>query len=139
MPPLTRALVRAALAWLVVAFVLLGLVASAPAIPSLARFGVLGPTALHALVAGFTTQLIFGVALWMFPRPLSPEGPTRRAIGWSVLVLLNAGLLLRLVAEPLVAFVGTGAWGRVLVVSAASQALAAAGFVVLAWPRVRGR
>ena len=139
MPPLTRALVRAALAWLVVAFVLLGLVAASPAMPSLGRFGALGPTAVHALVVGFTTQLIFGVALWMFPRPRKPEGAERRAIGWAVVGLLNAGLALRLLAEPLVAFLGTGAWGLVLLASAAAQLLAVSGFVVLAWPRVRSR
>lgn len=139
MPPLTRALVRAALCWLAGAFVLLGLVAAGPALRALGPVGALAPAATHALVAGFTAQMIFGVALWMFPRPRPEDGAARRALGWAMFACLNAGLLMRMVAEPLMLFVGTPAWGRVLVLSALLQWLAAVAFVVLAWRRVRGR
>jgi hypothetical protein len=99
---------------------------------------VLQPAALHLVVVGFLTQIVFGVALWMFPRaagdPKEP-GPT----GWWVFACLNIGLLLRVVAEPLGATSpGTGV-AAALVLSALLQWSAAVGFVVMAWPRVRAR
>jgi hypothetical protein len=114
--------------------VLLRLPAAVAGVPALAVFG---PTYLHLLVVGWLTQVIFGVAYWMFPRYSAerPRGSDR--LGWTALVLLNAGLLLRVVGEPYHTL-GRGG-GGLLVAAAALQLLAGWGFVLNTWPRVRER
>lgn len=97
----------------------------------------LWPTYLHLLVVGWLTQLIFGVAFWMFPKYSSASPRGHDALGWACFVLLNLGLLLRAVAEPLQAV------GRphapLLIASAVAQLLAGWGFVANTWPRVKER
>ncbi len=137
MPTVTRTMIKTALA-----YVLLGVALSTlwlihlvrPLHPLLAH---LQPTALHLIVVGWLTQLIFGVALWMFPvwsreQPRGPEGWI-----WASYGLLNAGLLLRLIAEPLNSYTPAAALGVVLVGSSILQVGAVAIFIGLIWPRVR--
>lgn len=97
------------------------------------------PTALHIVVVGWLTQLIFGIAIWMFP-PWSreePRGP--QWLGWACYGLLNAGLLLRLVAEPFSRYQPDQIWSVALVCSAIAQVAAVWLFVALVWRRVRGK
>ena len=90
----------------------------------------------HLLLVGFLLLLIFGVAFWMFPK----VGGTRPGleVGWVAFALLNAGLLLRLLAEPL-SDRGRGAavWDVLLGIAAVLPALAAVAFALAVWPRVR--
>jgi hypothetical protein len=128
-PRLVRFLIRGALACLVAALVL-GLVrALAPGNRWLAGAW---PVYLHLLVIGWLSQLVAGVAYWMFPRVERGVPPTDWR-GWAVCVLINAGLLLRVIAEPTVV---RGAW---LPLAALLQFLAMAIFAWSIWPRVRGR
>jgi len=92
------------------------------------------PSVFHLLTVGWLTQLIFGVAYWLFPRH-SREAPFGRfqliGAAWG---LLNIGLVLRVSSEyrahePL--------WGGVLITSGVFQAVASALFVVYFWSRVR--
>ena len=131
MPRLSRAFVHAALLWLVLA---LGtrLADALVDSPSVSSAVWLGPTSLHLLVVGWLTPLIFGVAWWMFPRLPKSCRPDPAWLGWSVLVALNLGLLLRCLGEP------AGVSG-VLLVSALLQLLAALGFAASAWRRVAPR
>ena len=94
-------------------------------------------TYLHLLVVGWLTQLIFGVAYWMFPRysPERPRGSER--LGWASFALLNIGLVLRTVAEPWHALSGRGA--ALLVISGLFQLVAGWLFVANTWPRIRER
>jgi hypothetical protein len=105
----------------------------APVLPGISQ---LWPTYVHLLVLGWLTQLIFGVAYWMFPRPL-PQGFHGERLGWPTYWLFNTGLLLRIVGE------GSRAAGRemtaVLVAAAMLQLIAGWSFVLMIWPRVRGR
>ncbi len=75
----------------------------------------------------------------MFPiiTRVRPRG--NESLAWASYVLLNVGLLLRVVAEPLVSLRPEAGLGWLLVVSAALQWLAAAVYVTLAWPRVKDR
>lgn len=59
--------------------------------------GVLGPTHAHLGLVGFFLSTVMGVAFWMMPRP----GGLRQG-GWeaAVFVLLNAGMVARIVGEP---------------------------------------
>ena len=98
---------------------------------------MLRPTDVHLLVVGWISQLIFGVAYWMFPRPL-PGGPRgSERLGWAAFILINLGLLLRVVGEPL--YASGRDTGALLAVSAACQLAAGWAFVLNTWPRVRGR
>lgn len=89
---------------------------------------------LHLLTVGWLTQLIFGVAYWLFPSPAPGTQPSPRLV-WMAYGALNGGLLLRvgyesaLVAEPV------QRWG--LVASAALQWAACLLLVVHFWDRVR--
>ncbi len=102
--------------------------------------GTLTAVSWHLFLVGWLTQLIFGIALWMLPSYTRQQPRHNETLNWAVYGTLNIGLLLRAVAEPLRAIQGGNAalWGWMLVVSAILQWLAALGFVVNAWPRVRG-
>ncbi len=136
MPTLTRWLVKAGLLYLVAAL-LLGVAMQLPLAQGVPLLAVLWPTYLHLLVVGWLLQLIFGVAFWLFPRWSAERPRGSERLGWLSFALLNAGLLLRLVGEPLHALGGEA--GNLLAVSAAAQLVAVWGFVLNTWPRVRER
>lgn len=139
MPTLTRWYVRTAMACFVAAL-FLGLVTASVGVVVLPPVvGALGPVYVHLLVVGWVTQLIFGVAHWMFPRPGAARAPIAEALGWATYGLLNGGLLLRLVGEPLLAVAPSRLAGSLLVLSALLQWLAGLGFVVNTWGRVTAR
>jgi hypothetical protein len=135
-PPLTRWLVKAALLYLIAALVL-GVAMQLPMAGRYPVLAVLWPTYLHVLVVGWLTQLIFGVAYWLFPRYSAERPRGSERLGWATFVLLNAGLLLRIVGEPWRAL-GRGGHA-VLLVSAVAQLLAVWCFVLNTWPRVKER
>lgn len=104
-------------------------------LPSL--FAVTGPAYVHMLVVGWITQMIFGVAYWMFPK-YSVEIPRGdNSIAIATFVLLNAGLLLRVVVEPLRAWRPDTLPGWWLAVAGLAQVLAGIGFAINTWPRVK--
>ncbi len=98
---------------------------------------VVYPTWLHLLVVGWITQVIFGVAYWMFPRYSAERPRGSERLGWVTLASLNIGLLLRAAGEPLHAL--GQSTGGVLAASALLQLLAGWGFVVNTWPRIKER
>ena len=59
-------------------------------------------------------------------------------MGWATYAGLNAGLLLRVVAEPIHTLSPSGWTGAALVVSALLQVGAIWIFVLAIWPRVKG-
>ncbi|HEY7636937.1 MAG TPA: hypothetical protein VH763_15415 [Gemmatimonadales bacterium] len=136
MPRLTRWFVRAAMLYLVAALVL-GVAIQVPAWAQVPLFRALWPTYLHLLVVGWLTQLIFGVAYWMFPRYSAEQPRGSERLGWAGLILLNTGLSLRIIAEPWYSVAGSG--GILLVASALLQLLAGWAFVANTWPRIRER
>jgi hypothetical protein len=90
----------------------------------------------HILLVGFLLMLIFGVAFWMFPRVKGRRA--RGEVGWVAFGLINAGVLLRVVSEPL-ADAGRGAplWRTLLGIAAVLPVLGALAFAAAIWPRVR--
>ncbi|MFQ6675299.1 MAG: hypothetical protein ACE5LH_03025, partial [Fidelibacterota bacterium] len=50
---------------------------------------------LHLFMVGWVTQLIFGVAYWMFPVHSKERPRGREGLAWATFLLLNAGLILR--------------------------------------------
>jgi len=94
------------------------------------------PAVFHVLTVGWLTQLIFGVAYWLFPRysKASPYG--RHQLVGAAWALINAGLLIRIPAEPRA---HEGVWGALLLASSLLQATASLLFVVYFWTRVKTR
>jgi nitric oxide reductase large subunit len=57
----------------------------------------------HLVLVGFMLMMVMGVSLWMFPRRpgMGKEVLAKDPLAWGTYLLLNAGLLLRMVSEPL--------------------------------------
>ena len=122
-----------------VAFLVGGLVLVNQGLALDARIGLLLPVFYHLLMVGWATQLICGVALWMFP-PSSRERPRGdERLGWFTYAALNSGLLLRAIFEPLHTWSPAPWMGWALALSALLQVLAIWVFVAAIWPRVKGR
>ncbi len=139
MPTLTRWFIKTALIYLVAALtvgIALGATGGGPVRVVLAH---LRPVYFHLFMVGWVTQLIFGVGYWMFPKYSRERPRGNEAMAWAVYWLLNAGLILRVIAEPLFGLRGELLWGWALALSAGLQWLAGLGFVANAWPRLRGR
>jgi hypothetical protein len=138
MPTLTRWFLKTSLLYLVAALVV-GLLLAAgsasifPAIPA----GI-GPLYFHLFMVGWVAQLIFGVVFWLFPKYSKERPRGYEWLGWATYVLINAGLLLRVVGEPANAADPREIWGWFLAVSAILQWLAGLAFVINTWPRVHG-
>lgn len=137
MPKLARWYVKSAIAYLVVGAILAALALSNAATLPPALLAM-RPLAWHLLTFGWATQLIFGVAYWMFPH-LSKEAPRGdERVVWAAFWCLNVGLLLRAVGEPLGALQPGLVPPVVLQASAVLQVAAAWLFAAETWPRVKG-
>ena len=130
MPLLTRTFIKTAMVCFALALVL-GIALA------LGTTNGLFPVYIHLLVFGWLTQLIFGVVFWMFPK-FSVEKPRgSETLGWWTYALLNIGLLLRAIAEPIQSTQANPISGWMLVLSAIIQFLAGSLFVVNSWERVK--
>lgn len=137
MPLLTRWFIRSAIGYLLAAL-LLALVLALPdsvRLPTFIRF--MNPAYFHLFLVGWVTQMIFGIIYWMFPIITRARPRGNEKLGWASYTLLNAGLLVRVVGEPLTSTRPEAGVGWLLAVSAVLQWLAAVLFVILAWPRVK--
>ena len=138
MPPLTRWYIKLAMVYLI-AGLLLGVLQALPAAWQPAPVALAGPAYVHLLVVGWITQMIFGVAYWMFPK-YSPEAPRGgNVIAIATFAFLNLGLVLRVVVEPIRAWRADALPGWLLVVAGVAQALGGIGFAINTWPRVKVR
>ena len=137
MPLLARWYIKTALVYLVAALLVGAVLAAGPLFGRVGAVGALWMTYLHLFVVGWLTQLIIGVAIWLFPR-LSrerPHGDVR--LVWAAYGLLNSGLLLRVPAEPGMVLSGQVYWQWALAASALLQWLSVVLFVIYIWGRVR--
>jgi len=133
MPIQARWLIKTALGYLAVALGI-GVVRAGQAaglVPGTAA--ALWLPQLHFLTVGWLTQLIFGVAFWLFPNPDGGAASSRAV--WIAYGALNLGLLLRLGCEPAALAEGLRNWG--LVASAGLQWGASLLLVGHFWRRVR--
>ena len=133
MPTLTRWFLKTSLIYLLLAL-LAGILL---ALPVETRLSGLFPVYIHTLAFGWLTQLIFGVALWMFPKYSNTQPRGHEWLGWATYILLNAGLSLRVIFEPLHGLSPSTLSSWMLVVAATLQWLAGLAFVSNTWTRVR--
>lgn len=139
MPTLTRLYIKTSLLYFVAALAVAVLLAAGNLWDLPLLFATLGPPYLHLLLLGWISQLIMGIAFWMFPK-FSREAPRRsERLALAVYLLLNGGLLLRAVGEPANTLRTEQVWDIVLLASASLQWLAGLFFVANTWGRIKER
>ncbi len=139
MPRLTRYFIKTALAYLAVALALSLLLAARSAIdlpPELAAFS---PVYIHLFMVGWVTQLIFGMLFWMLPKYSKDKPRGHEQLVWAAYILINVGLILRVIGEPLTAVRSDLNAGWLLALSALLQLIGGWAFILNAWPRVKVR
>ncbi len=139
MPRLTRYFIKTAMLCLVVALLLGALLVAQTAFDLPSEFAALSPVFFHLFMVGWVTQLIFGMLFWMLPKHSKerPRGDERLA--WAAYILINAGLVLRVIGEPLNAVHSELNLGWLLGLSALLQLMGGWAFILNAWPRVKVR
>jgi len=137
MPFFSRLVIRTSLVYLAAALVTGLLLAAGPIRWLPATVAVLNPVYFHLFMVGWVTQLIVGVAYWMFPKFSRTQPRGSAALAWTTYLGLNLGLLLRAVAEPALALDPGGGWGQMLALAALLQWLGGVAFVANTWPRVK--
>ena len=139
MPPLTRWFIKTSFMYFILALfagVILGVQAVWAFTPPASD---LFPSYFHLLAEGWITMLIIGVVFWMFPKYTLERPRGSEKLGWASYILLNLGLLLRLISEPVNAAVGapTSLWAILLTLAALLQWLGGMAFVLNSWARVK--
>jgi cbb3-type cytochrome oxidase subunit 1 len=139
MPVLTRWFIKASLIYFLAAL-FIGLLMAAGNIWDLSIFirGI-APVYTHLFLLGWVSQLIFGVIYWMFPKASTQRPRGNEILAWSVFCLLNIGLILRVIAEPIFSYNPSVLLGWMLMISAILQWLAGLIFVINTWGRVKVR
>ena len=137
MPPITRTFIKTGLLYFVTALLASLLVAGYLPLGLPVWVAGLSPVYFHLFMVGWVTHLIIGVAFWMFPKFTKAQPRGSETLAWAVYGLLNSGLLLRALAEPLQSVQPGPLWGWLLVFSAGLQWLGGVCFVVNTWPRVK--
>lgn len=139
MPPLTRWYVKTAMLYFVAALTV-GVALAAQSVVDLPPLvGALTPVYFHLFMLGWVGQLIFGIVFWLFPTLTKEQPRGSIPLAQATYALLNAGLLLRVVGEPLVALSAQNVWGWTLALSATLQWLAGMAFIANSWSRVKGK
>jgi len=147
MPTTTRVFVKASIVYLIVGALLGALLMINRWLPLGSAIYYVRPAHVQFLIVGWLTQLILGVAWWLFP-PLAfrlrgqgyPHGQAQRGsetLFWVTFALLNAGILLYALSEALYARTSSGIWGGLAVLSSLFLLAAALTFVANMWARVR--
>lgn len=139
MPLLSRTFIKAGLIYFIVGLTAGVLTVGQTVLNLPSAFGVLYPVYIHLLMVGWVMQLIIGVVYWMFPKYSKerPRGSDR--LGWTVFGLLNAGLILRAIGEPLNTLQPGWHLGWTLAISAILQLVAGWAFILNTWGRVKER
>lgn len=136
MPTLTRWFVKTSFVYLALAL-LSGLALALQPLFNISAVAAFFPIYIHLLAFGWLTQLVFGVVYWMFPKYSAAAPRGSETLGWWTYGMLNVGLILRAIAEPIQSTGPNPLTGWTLVVSALLQFLSGVTFVLNSWRRVR--
>jgi hypothetical protein len=139
MPTLARYFIKSGMIYFVMGLLLATVVMAQPVFNLPTNIALLRPTYLHLLTVGWITQLIVGVAYWMFPKYTKENPRASERLGWAIFFLLNTGIILRAIGEPLVALYPTLGAGWLLAISGVTQLLGGWGFIINTWSRVKER
>ena len=142
MPREARIFVKTGLVYLVLTFALGGVLLMLEAFGRSVPY-VFSVEHAHLGEVGWLVNIVIGIALWMLPlnreRFPATQGRYPTVVVYTSFVLLNSGLVLRLIAEPWYQLNGNPpAAATLLALAAISQPAAIALFVFVAWQRVRG-
>ncbi len=137
MPRLVRWYIKSALVYFIAGLV--AGIALAVGGPLAELTAGLTPVYYHLLLVGWVTQLILGVAIWMFPKFSQEQPRGNEKLAWATYILLNLGLLLRVAGEPLDSLYAGAGWGGLLVASAVLQWLGGLLILSILWRRVKVR
>jgi hypothetical protein len=138
MPLLTRIYIKTSFLFLILALLLRVFNVISPLIGvSPGLINSLTAVYVHVFLVGWVTELIFGIAHWMFPKVSRENHYGSSVLTWGTFYLLNAGLILRGIGEPWRVLSGRELAGWLLVVSAVLQWAAGVLFVVNTWQRVK--
>ena len=137
MPTLTRWFIKSSLVYFVSALVIAVVLALQAPLNLPSAMGSLMPVYFHLFMVGWITLFIFGVIYWMFPR-FSKERPRgSERLAWATYGLINVGLILRVIGEPVNALQSQAGFGWLLALSAILQWLGGMAFVLNTWGRVK--
>jgi len=137
MPPLTRWFIKTSLVYFILALTV-GLFLAVQGIWSLSlRLAGMFPVYIHLLVEGWLTLLIMGVVFWMFPKYTRDRPRGSEALGWATYILVNVGLIIRVISEPINTQQPAMLWGWLLVTAAVLQWSGGMAFVANTWSRVK--
>ena len=150
MPATSRTFIKASVVYLCLGAIVGALMLVNRYLPLGSWVGYLRIGHVQMLVVGWLTQLILGVAWWLFPplkiglRADAPlpvrRGQTQRGsepLFWVTFACLNAGILLRAVFDPLYSWARIGLFNLLVGFSGLFLLLAAVAFVLNMWGRVR--
>lgn len=98
------------------------------------QLGVYRSSHFHLGFIGFFLMMVMGVAYWMMPRP---GGLRQERLEAITFFLLNAGVLLRLLAEPWWRKTGLNSLFVLTLLAGLLQFLAMLVFVFAMWQRVK--
>jgi hypothetical protein len=140
MPTLTRWYIKIGMIYLILGMALIVILSIQPLAGWSGNWQLLRPVYLHFLFIGWVTQLIIGVAHWMFPKYTKDNPRGNEKYGWVILILLNVGLILRAISEPMMVIAPTEQhWGWLLALASTCLLFAGWGFIVMIWGRVKER
>src|SRR4051812_15790882 len=136
MPRLSQLMIRTALLWLAIGYSVGGLVLLNKGIPVLPWLWTLRSAHIHMLLVGWTVQLACGVAFWILPRLDARGARGNERLVWGCYAALNSAVVLGALHDPLVVLAAWPGWAALLMLMGLLYGLAAALFVMHAWPRV---
>ncbi len=137
MPLLSRLFIRMSFIFLAAGLAIGILLAGQSLWPLPGFISAMNPAYIHLLTVGWLTELIFGVAYWMFPKYTQEQVRGNEFLNWAAFFLLNIGLVLRVFAEPALSQDQTTFLASLLVLSAILQWLGGIFFLVNWWKRVK--
>ena len=139
MPRLTRYFIKTALVDLAADMLIGLLLAARSAIDLPPELLTLAQVYFHLFMVGGVMQLIFGMLFWMLPKYSKEKPRGHEQLAWAAYILINVGLILRVIGEPLNAVQSDLGAGWLLALSALLQLSGVWAFIGAVWPRVKER
>lgn len=139
MPTLARWYIKIGMCYFVAGLMMGAVLLAQPVMGWPATLQLLRPVYLHFIFIGWVTQLIMGVGYWMFPKYSKEKPRGSEKLGWAVLILLNVGMVLRTIGEPLVVLAPQAGLGWIVATASVCLLLAGWGFILNTWGRIKER